>query len=261
MRSLQGYLPQVLPGALALIVAASSAPAPDALADESATTAMTGRSVVPHEEEPSEEEVTDARGNTVLAPTAKVPSFDVSAVARFAVMLGDTRELTQPIGYGFGIVMRVHPWRVGAAHFGFTFNAGHLRAPQIERLAPSDDPTGELTPRWQRVAMSDFGGGLSFRAPLASIVFASELGGGLVVGEFLRPVSASATEDERYEAVDPSMRAGISIGAPFRDNHGVVVGLALTKIFSGIDVEGDDGRSYTPFDLVTEVNIGYQGWF
>jgi hypothetical protein len=157
--------------------------------------------------------------------------------------------------------MRVHPWRVGSAHLGFAFAGGHVRAPQLLRLPASDDPTGPESPRWQRVAMSDFAGGLSFRVPMGSLVFSSELAGGLVIGEFLRPTSSSATQDERFESVDPSVRAGMWLGAPFRDNHGVVVGLALTKVFSGLEVQNAQGVGFTPFDFVTELSVGYQGWF
>ena len=77
----------------------------------------------------------------------------------------------------------------------------------------------------------------------------------------MRPTSSAATEDERFESVDPSVRAGMWFGAPFRDNHGVVVGLALTKVFSGLEVQNAQGVGFTPFDFVTELSIGYQGWF
>ena len=109
--------------------------------------------------------------------------------------------------------------------------------------------------------MSDFAGGLSMRVPAGPIVFSPELGGGLVIGEFVRPTAAEAVHDEVYESVDPSIRAGLSVGAPFRNNHGVVVSLGLTKVFSGIDVLDDQGELLTPFDLFTELSIGYQGWF
>lgn len=257
MRRLQGYVPAVLCAALAL-TALFSAPASLSGAEAGSPGPEPDGSSVVAERAGGE---TDERGNTVLKPEARVPSFDVSAVARFAVMMGETRQLTQPIGYGFGIVMRVHPWRLGAAHFGFAFAAGHLRATESSQQSALDDPAGPTTTRWQRLAMSDFSGALSLRAPLGPVVFSTELGGGLVIGEFLRPTSDSPTEDERYEAVDPSMRAGMWLGAPFQNNRGVVVGVALTKIFSGITVDDGTGHRLRPFDLVTELSIGYQGWF
>jgi hypothetical protein len=252
VRPLQGYVPPVLAQAL-LSSALFAAPAAEG----------SGRAVVEPEAGAGEEAVeeTDERGNTVLSGRAKVPSFDVSALLRFGLMLGETRQLTQPVGYGFGMVMRVHPWRAGAAHLGFAFTGGHLRAPQLERLPPADDPNGPLTARWQRVALSDFSGGLSLRAPLGPVVFSSELAGGVVIGEFVRPTSSSAIDDEVYESVDPSLRAGMWLGAPFRNNHGLVVGVALTKVFSGIEVADAQGQGLSPFDFVTELSFGYQGWF
>ncbi len=249
VRALRGYLRAVLIGALALrailLAPAAAAESPDSEAEAGAEAA----------------ELAKERGNTVLNWDAKVPSFDVSAQARFVVMLGETRQLSQPIGYGFGLTMRVHPWRAGSAHLGFSFSGGHLRAPQLERLASVEDPNGPLSPRWQRVAMSDFAGGLSLRAPAGPIVVSTELGGGLVIGEFVRPTAAEVVEDEVYESVDPSIRAALTVGAPFRNNHGLVVGVGLTKVFSGLPVPDEFGREFSPFDLFAELTFGYQGWF
>lgn len=206
----------------------------------------------------------------------------MSALARFAAFVGDTRQLTQPLGYGFAMSLNVYPWQVGRrgarawdragegprGHLGFFGFGGHARAPELLRLPSADDPLGPRSPRWQRVGHTDFAIGLAGRTDLGRVFLGAQLGGGLAISEFLRPTEARVGGDQRYEGFDPLLRGSTQLGVGLRGSHGLVFGLALTKVFSGervpLDVDGDPDAgdpSARPFDFLAEFNFGYHARF
>lgn len=201
------------------------------------------------------------RGNEVLRGDFKAPSYDVAAFARMVVMVGDARRLSQPVGYGFGFQLRVHPWRAYTTHIGFTFVGGHLRAPELVEVPISADEPANTTRRWRRFSTTDFAAGLSIHAPAGFVVLSADVTGGLAISEFFEPRNSQTVDDSIIRGYDPMLRGAFWVGVPIRNNHGLTLGLSLTKIFSGIAVELDDGETLIPFDLNPELSLGYQGWF
>lgn len=209
------------------------------------------------------------RGNTVL-DRDRARSFTAAAAGRYGWLAGGGSEFVQPHGFGFGATLGFHLLRMGAApaRFGLAFTGGHTRFLERRRFPAPDPAQGdEPLERVTVLSHTDLALGPSFEivgGPLVVLV-----GGGVGVGvdQLVRPITADPRQDQQAVAGDLLLRGGLSLGIPIVNNHGLAVGGAVQKYFSGVrrapaplDPERADARSVV-FDLVIEVHLAYQAWF
>lgn len=233
-----GYVPCVLPLAMAVLLAAPPGTAP--------------------------------RGNTVLDPDDHKMSFSAAAVARFGALLGGGSEFVQPYGFGFAAQLHFHLVRMGGApaHFGFAFHGGHTRFVETNGFLQggTEDDALELN-RTTVLSHTDLTLGPSFQVIGGPLVFLVSGGPGVGIDQLVRPVSADPKQDQQATSADFMVRGGAGIGIPIRNNHGLVIGAAVQQFFSGTRLPPDplaadaEDTQTVVFDLVFESYLGYQAWF
>ncbi len=104
---------------------------------------------------------------------------------------------------------------------------------------------------------------------LGPVLFEAGGGVGLGVGNLTRPLAGDPVREDRVSAVAFAVRGEAHLGIPIRANHGLVLGLALEKLFSKVRTTSDPARvgdptapaDVAPFDMVLAPYVGYQGWF
>lgn len=215
------------------------------------------------------------RGNTALDPGRRV--WSVAVPVRLGVLIGGGDVLFErrpPLGFGFGLQLKYHALRAGPLRFGFEMQAGHTRFPQRHRYdlpqAPGDpvDPgTGEpaiqQVTRVSALSHTDLTLGPSVQIAARVLLIEVGVGGGLAVSNYRRVRSAQPLEDEQTVGYDPMIRAGVSFGAPIRNNHGLALGVDLQKIFSRtlVAVPPSQAPDSVVFDMLLTINLAYQAWF
>lgn len=207
------------------------------------------------------------RGNGVLLPTRR-PVFSVGAAARFGVLLGNGRDVVQPLGFGFGAQIRAHFINLGAIRFGLSFIAGHTRFPERRSIEGVDEFTGEFVERdrWARISHTDLSLGPSFGLPLGPVILQGSVTAGLGIDQLFEPVTPFSTlEDREITSYDPLLRGGLGVGIPIRNDHGLSVGVGVGKYFSDaryrVPTDDGSGATFAPFDLLLEASLAYTAWF
>jgi hypothetical protein len=190
------------------------------------------------------------------------PKYGVGATLRVPVLVGEAGALaTPPVGFGFQIQLRLHPWRVGRTHLGLGVFAGHLRVPTVIQVGSLDDPGAAPVPRQQLISHTDFAGGFSFHVPAGAVILAFDLGAGAVVSTFVRPTDVRSELDERVDGVDPLVRGGVLAFIPVRRDHGPFVAVAALHPFSPDEVTTVSAAVVRPFSTVLDAGVGYMAFF
>lgn len=207
-----------------------------------------------------------ADGNAVLT-RRKGPVFGVGAAARLGLLIGDGRQVMQPVGFGAGLRLGVHALHLGPLRLGGTLTLGHTRFLQRNSLILDPDRP-EPVHRYSSVSHTDFALGPSVQLVLGRVMLVAGIAPGLSISALVRPASFSELEDEGVSDVALMLRGDAGLAVPLRHNRGLVFGVAVQKHFSDtLVVARKDldlpmaAPNAKPFDLVLDVNVGYQLWF
>ncbi len=209
------------------------------------------------------------RGNTVLDPQRERRSYSVAAAARFGVLLGGGSEFVQPYGFGFAAQLHFHLLKLGTApaRFGFAFHGGHTRFLERNAFVQADPAEGQELTRTTVLSHTDFSLGPSFQIIAGPLVVLVSGGPGLGVNQLVRPLSANPAMDQEATSADFMLRGGGGLGIPIKNDHGIVIGAAVQKFFSGARrapdplAENGEETQTVVFDLLLETYVGYQAWF
>jgi len=209
------------------------------------------------------------RGNDSLSHRRRKPVYSVGAAARFGVLLGNGRDIVQPLGFGFAAQIRAHFINLAAVRFGIGFAAGHTRFPERRSVEGVDEFTGEFVTkqRWARISHTDLSLGPSFGIPLGPVIVSGEVTAGLGIDQLYEPNTPFASlMDREITSYDPLVRGALDVGIPIRNDHGISVGVGVHKYFSdarykGEPIEGAEAEAFAPFDLMLETYLAYTAWF
>lgn len=208
------------------------------------------------------------RGNEVPVRT-RGAIFGVEAAPRLGILVGDGRRVIQPVGFGAGLTFRVHALHLGWLRLGGVVSFGHTRFLQSNRV-PEDleAPPGEgaTARRYSALGHTDFSLGPSAQLVLGPVMLEGGVGGGVGISTFVRP--RDGFEEEDFSDVTGLLRGGGHLAIPIRNDQGITIGASVSKFFSGLQVVAADDLDLVdpepnanPFDLVTDVYLGYQMWF
>lgn len=183
-----------------------------------------------------------------------------------AILAGSSLDFMQPVGFGFSLGFRGNLIKAGPARLGLGIVAGYNRYGQRLAFADPNDPSGQdQVFRSALLSTFDFTGGAHIELIAGPVIPMLEFGGGLSVGRYVRPLSTEFNDEQTLNSFDPMIRGGLSLAVPVVDNHAVVLGGAVQKIFSGsllaLDPDDPDSEQRVVFDLAFEIALSYQGWF
>ncbi len=220
---------------------------------------------------PPPEPVYAPRGNTILDPTRRRPSFGVGASARFGVLVGSGDVAVQPFGFGFAFQFRAHFLRVARARLGIAFHGGHTRFPERKTFR-FEDELGEQRERvrWKVLAHTDLSLGPSVEVPVGPVLILGSVTPGFGISSFYEPLSEHDTDEYELTGYDFMLRGGAAIGVPIRNNQGLLIGVGVQQYFTAsrypiyaADALPDDPpvEEVAIFDTVLENYLTYQVWF
>ncbi len=207
------------------------------------------------------------RGNTVLTRDHG-PVFGVAAVPRVAVLIGDARRVTQPVGFGAELQLRIHALHLGRLRFGGVGHFGHTRVLQRVDVQYDDGTQTQQARRYSALGHTDFSLGPSAQLVLGPVILEGGAAVGLGISNFVRPLGPFIIDEEQFTDTTAMLRGGGQLAIPIRNNQGIVLGVHATRFFSGVQIvaepdptQPDAPPDANPFDLLLEIGFGYQMWF
>lgn len=193
------------------------------------------------------------------------PVFSVSAAPRLGVMTAGGVDVIGRIGFGAGLDFRVHALRLGPTRWGGVIHAGHTR--YLDRRSFTDD-RGGIVRLYAALGHSDFSAGPSVLILLGPVFFELDVAVGVGISTLRRPVAAEPGAVEVYDDVTFMLRGGGDFAVPVRGPHSIMVGAAVHRYFSTLQVaaapptEPYGGEPDTnPFDLMVDIHLGYHFMF
>ncbi len=208
------------------------------------------------------------RGNTVLTRD-RGAVFGVAAVPRLAILIGDSRRVIQPVGYGAEIQFRAYGLHLGGwLRLGGQAHLGHTRVTQRFLVDHDDGTSVQSIRRTAALGHTDFSLGPSAQLVLGPVLLEGGAAVGVGISNLVRPQHPTTIEEEQFTDTTVMLRGGGQLAVPIRNNQGVVLGVYATRFFSQLQVVAepdpaapDAEPDANPFDLVLEVGLGYQMWF
>jgi hypothetical protein len=189
--------------------------------------------------------------------------YTVVGAARLGVLLYGGAQVIQPVGFGAGLSFRIHGLHLGPLIFGGEVHFGHTRFLERRNVATMD---GGNARRYAALGHSDFALGPSFRLRMGPVYADLGFAAGLGVSTLVRPRTTEREDD--FTDATAMIRGGGHLGIPIRNDSGIVIGVAVHKYFSKLQVAAnpdpltDDVPPDTnPFDLMIETYVGYAFMF
>lgn len=176
--------------------------------------------------------------------------------------------MRQPVGFGAGLQFRAYGLHLGPVRLGGELQLGHTRFLDRRNELHMLDGGDQRVRRYATLNHTDFAAGPAVQIVTGPVFFELGFGAGLGISSFVRPRGAFAVDEERYSDVTAMIRGGGHLGIPIRNNHGVIVGAAIHKYFSRLQVVTDPDPAMpdlapdnNPFDLMLEIYLGYHMMF
>jgi hypothetical protein len=211
---------------------------------------------------------TAKRGNEAIRRDRGVV-YSLAAAPRLGVLLaGGAQVMRQPVGFGAGLQFRVHALHLGPVRLGGELQLGHTRFLDRRTVPHIVDGDDRRVRRYATLNHTDFAAGPSLQIVTGPVFWEMGFGAGLGISSFVRPFGAHNVDEERFNDVTAMIRGGGHLGIPIRNNHGFIVGTAVHKYFSRLQMvaEPDPGMpdaepDTNPFDLMLEIHLGYHMMF
>jgi hypothetical protein len=208
------------------------------------------------------------RGNEAMRRD-RGPVFSLAAAPRLGVLLaGGAQVMSQPAGFGAGLQFRVHALHLGPVRLGGELQLGHTRFLDRRSVPHMVDGEDRRVRRYATLNHTDFAAGPSLQIVTGPIFWEAGFGAGLGVSSFVRPLGPYVVDEEQFTDVTAMIRGGGQLGIPVRNNHGFIIGAAVHKYFSRLqivanpDPMGPEMEPDTnPFDLMLEISLGYHMMF
>ena len=208
------------------------------------------------------------RGNDVLTSERGIV-YAVGASVRLAGLLAGGRGVIQPFGFGAALHFRLYGLYLGPLRIGGAAHLGHSHFLERRTVAQPDAAVGEQSAvRWAALGHTDFTAGPSIQLPVGPVLLEGGAGVGLGISSFDRPLGPFPSDEEQFIDYSLMLRGGGQVGIPLRDNQGIVVGFAVQRFFSALEIVRDPDPAVPeaepdthPFDLMLEGTVGYQMWF
>jgi len=207
------------------------------------------------------------RGNTVLDRPLGETTYSVAAVGRAAFLIGNGSAVMQPFGFGIAAQLRVHALRLARTRVGLAFHGGYARWSEGQQVLQWGED-GETMERVSVLSVVDLSVGPSLQVPLGPLFVVLDGGVGVGISQFERPLSSRPEHDQQAASADLLLRAGLSLGIPLFRDHGLLVGVEVQQLFSGVRIVSDPAigdvdpeKNLKVFDLHFSALLGYQRWF
>ena len=172
------------------------------------------------------------------------------------------------VGFGAGLTFRIHALHLGPVRLGGMLRLGHSRFLRRNTVLTDSTPNAQEVRRWSSLGHTDFALGPSVQIVLGRVFFEGGAGAGLGISSLVRVTGPTAEEEEDVSDVTAMVRGGGQLGIPIRNNQGLTLGVSVQKYFSRKLVVATDDLGLpdiepnaNPFDLVLDVQLGYQMWF
>ncbi len=208
------------------------------------------------------------RGNDALYRT-RGPIYSLAAAPRLGVLLAGGARVIQPVGFGAGLQFRVHALHLGPVRIGGEVQLGHTRFLERRTILHDSGAGPEEVRRYAALGHTDFTLGPSFQVVMGPVFLELGGGAGLGISSFVRPTGAFSNTEEHFVDYTALLRGGGHLGIPIRNNQGLLVGAALHKYFSKLQIASDPGEvdadpevsDVNPFDLMLDFTLGYHCMF
>lgn len=205
-----------------------------------------------------------ARGHEALA-REHGPVFSLAASPRLGILLAGGADVMRRVGVGGQLEFRVHALHLGPLRLGGGIGLGHTQFWRRTTLTADDVGVTRQVTREASLAHTDFALGPSLQLVAGPVLFEGGVTVGLGISRFERPLGARIDEVEVRDDVSAVLRGGGHLAVPIRNGSGVMIGAAVHRYFSRVQVDAQPPADPTaahepdtnPFDLMLEVYVGY----
>lgn len=209
-----------------------------------------------------------SRGNDVLT-RERGAVYSLAAAPRLGILFaGGADVMHTRVGFGAGLQFRIHGLHLGPFRFGGELQLGHTRYIDGRNVVQTVEGEDEQVRRYAALGHTDFAAGPSIQIVMGPVFAEVGFGAGLGISSLVRPLGPFSVDEEDVSDVTAMIRGGGHLGIPIRNNHGLMVGAAVQKYFSRLQVAADpdpmmpdQDPDTNPFDLMMEIYVGYHMMF